>query len=261
MPANGDAPVPNLPASSADAWALHELDEVDSTNRHSASLPEWSAVTALTQTAGRGRHDRRWVSDAGGLWLSAVVPAPGEFERWSLLPLAAGLAVCHALTSFGLAGHRLRWPNDIMIGPAKLAGILVERFRPTTAIVGIGINFDNRPEDTDPALAGAVARLAGLLPAPPSRAALRQAVLDSLRQAHALLACGQSGALVDQLSPYWRRVPVRLTLRPAAAQIDGCFTGVDPAGRLLLASSTGPARSFAPHDVELLRELSPTDTD
>lgn len=256
---NAERP-PLSPADCEDGWTLHELDTVDSTNRHAAALPEWSAVTARTQTAGRGRHERRWVSDAGGLWLSAVVPAPGEFECWNLLPLAAGLAVCQALSSFGLAGHRLRWPNDIMIGPAKLAGILVERFRPTTAVVGIGINFDNRPEDTDPALAGTVARLAALLPVPPSRAEVREAVLEALRQAHALLATGRAAELVNQLSPYWRRIPVRLTLRPDAAQIDGCFAGVDPSGRLLLAN-TGSARSFAPHDVELLRELSPTYTD
>ena len=239
---------------------LVELDEVDSTNRYAAQLPAWTAVTARTQTAGRGRHDRRWVSDAGGLWLSAVVSAESPFERWSLLPLAAGLALCEAFTAFGLAGHRLRWPNDIMIGPAKLAGILVERFRPATAVVGLGINYDNRPETTDSALAGAVARLGELLTAPPPRAAVRDTVLTALRRAHGLLASDRTAELVAALAPYWRRLPVNVTLRPTGENCSGRFVGVDPTGRLLLESSVG-VRSLAPHEVELLRESSPTDTD
>jgi len=244
----------------AEVWALRELDEVDSTNRHAADLPAWSAVTARTQTAGRGRHDRHWVSDAGGLWLSAVVPAEGPLERWTLLPLVAGLALCEAFASFGLAGHRLRWPNDIMVGRAKLAGILVERFRPATAVVGMGINLDNRPETADPALAGTVARLPDLLPAPPSRDTVRDAILTALRRAHALLAAGDSATLVQRLSPYWRRLPVHVTLRPDGKTVDGDFAGVDPTGRLLLESSLGTS-SFAPHEVELLREYSPSDSD
>ena len=248
------------PPSVAGNWTLHDLAEVDSTNRHAAHLPAWSAVTARTQTAGRGRHDRRWVSDAGGLWLSAVVPAEGSPERWVLLPLVAGLALCEAFASFGLAGHRLRWPNDIMVGRAKLAGILVERFRPTTAVIGLGVNLANRPESADPSLAGAVARLPDLLTPPPPRDAVRDAILTALRRAHALLATGDTAALAQRLSPYWRRLPVQVTLRPEGKIIDGTFAGVDPAGRLLLESPLG-LRALAPHEVELLREHSPTDND
>jgi BirA family biotin operon repressor/biotin-[acetyl-CoA-carboxylase] ligase len=261
MTTTAHAPSPTAPATSAAGWALHELDSVGSTNQFAAPLPPWSAVTARTQTAGRGRHERRWVSDEGGLWLSAVVPAPSDSQHWSLLPLAAGLAVCQALSSFGLAGQRLRWPNDIMIGPAKLAGILVERFGPTSAVVGIGINYDNRPESADPALAGAVARVAERLPAPPARIVLRDAVLTSLRQAHHLLATGRAAELATQLSPYWRRIPVRVTMRTGGAVVDGRFAGVDPTGRLLLETDPTTTRSLAPHEVELLRELFPTDID
>ena len=252
-----DFPASAPAAPQAGGWAVQEFDAVDSTNRRAAESAPWSAITSRIQTSGRGRHDRRWVSDSGGLWLSAVVPTPGEGEVWSLLPLAAGLAVCDALTMFGVTGHRLRWPNDIMIGPAKLAGILVERFRPATAVVGIGINYDNRPETSDPALTGAVARLTDLLPVAPARDVLRDAVLASLRHSHALLAADRAPELVAQLSPYWRRIPVRVTLRPDGAQLDGRFTGVDATGRLLLESAHPVLHSLAPHEVELLRELSP----
>jgi BirA family biotin operon repressor/biotin-[acetyl-CoA-carboxylase] ligase len=247
-------------ATPAEAWAFRELDSVDSTNHHAANLPAWTAVTARTQTAGRGRHDRRWVSDVGGLWLSAVVPAAGAHERWSLLPLAAGLALCEAFTALGLAGHRLRWPNDIMVGRAKLAGILVERFRADTAVVGLGINYANHPEAAAPELAGSVARITELLAAPPSLTELRARILAALRRAHAFLATDNSAALVAALAPYWRRLPVAVTLRPHGEKCSGCFVGVDPNGRLLLESPVG-LRALAPHEVELLREDLPTDTD
>lgn len=255
-------PVPPATPTGAPAagWHVLELREVDSTNRHAAHLPAWTAVTARTQTAGRGRHDRRWVSDEGGLWLSAVVPTEDTGEHWALLPLAAGLALCEGFAALGLAGHRLRWPNDIMVGPAKLAGILVERFRPATAVVGLGINLTNRPEATDPALTGAVARLPDLLGRPLAATAVRTAVLAALRDTHALLAAGRPDALVAQLAPFWRHLPVNVILRPDGETCSGRFLGVDPAGSLLLESSVG-VRSLAPHEVELLRESSPTDTD
>lgn len=257
---NESRPPAPVPARAAGDWALLELDQVDSTNRRAAQLPAWTAVTARTQTAGRGRHERRWVSDAGGLWLSAVVPTETTGEHWALLPLAAGLALCEAFTGFGIAGHRLRWPNDIMVGRAKLAGILVERFRPATAVVGLGINLSNRPETDDPALSGAVVRLAELLPAAPDAATVRDAVLTALRRAHGLLAAGHTAKLVAALVPYWRHLPVNVILRPDGQTLAGTFAGIDPDGRLLLQSPVG-LRSLAPHEVELLREDSPPDPD
>ncbi len=255
--------VPNFPGSLpvvAGDWRLCELTAVDSTNRHAATCAAWTAVTARTQTAGRGRHDRHWVSDAGGLWLSAVVPTGGAAERWSLLPLAAGLALCETFASLGLSGHRLRWPNDIMVGRAKLAGILVERFRPDAAVVGLGVNYANRPEAAAPELAGTVARAVDVLPAPPPLPGLRDAILAALRRTHTLLDTGDTASLAAALAPCWRHAPVEVTLRPSGEKCPGTFVGVDPEGRVLLQSPVG-LRSLAPHEVELLREIFPTDTD
>src|SRR6188768_3771909 len=103
-------------------WQLHEFAEVDSTNLVAAKLPAWHAVRADCQTAGRGRFQRAWVSNRGGLWLSAVVPIIDKSPQARLLPLAAGLAVSEALRVLHQISVRLRWPNDILVGPRKLAG-------------------------------------------------------------------------------------------------------------------------------------------
>ena len=249
-PCIGEAP----PAPLA-GWQLHELDETDSTNARAARLGPWEAVVARVQTAGRGRHARRWISDAGGLWLSAVVPATGPAPRWQLLPLAAGCAVCETLVEMGVPEPRLRWPNDVMMGRAKLAGILVERFTDTTAVIGLGVNFDNHPETLDPALAGAVTRLADLLHPLPDRTDLRNRLLARLRALHALLAEGRTEQLIARLQPYWRPHRVRVTLRPATNTLEGEFAGVDAAGRFGMRTVPDGLRWLAPADVEMLREI------
>ena len=254
MPALLVEPVPT-PAPATPAWRLHSLDETDSTNRGAARLGPWRVLTSRIQTAGRGRHARRWVSDDGGLWMSAVLPTPGPLPRWGFLPLAAGWAVCRALSGFGLADLRLRWPNDVMTGPAKLAGILVERFSDDTAVVGIGVNCDNRPEQADAALAGTVARLCDLAHPAPTRAAVRDAILRHLAEAQALLASDRSAELAARLEPFWQHRPVRATLRTGGT-VEGVFRGVDATGQLHLQPAAGAPLWLAPVEVELLRELS-----
>ncbi len=144
-------------------WTLWEYESVASTNLVAAGLPAWSAVRAETQSAGRGRFQRQWVSDRGGLWLSAVVPTASP--NCPLLPLLAGLAVCDVLRGLGVRNLRLRWPNNVLVRDRKLAGVLIDQFKPGLAVIGIGLNIDNQPADYDAALQNQIQRLADLLPA------------------------------------------------------------------------------------------------
>jgi BirA family transcriptional regulator, biotin operon repressor / biotin---[acetyl-CoA-carboxylase] ligase len=133
-----------VPPPSHAGWTLHVVASADSTNRLARTFAPWHAIRADVQTGGYGRTGRTWISDAGGLWLSAVLPCPGPRERWEVLPLAVGHALISALTGLGAASLRLRWPNDILSGRRKLAGLLVERHDAHTAVVGIGINIFDR---------------------------------------------------------------------------------------------------------------------
>ena len=103
-------------------------------------VPAWTVVVAAEQTAGRGRLDRTWHSEAGaGLWFSVLVDLVGcDSPTW--LPLVAGLAVFEACTKLGVEVE-LKWPNDITASGAKLGGILIESAGiPGQWVVGIGIN-------------------------------------------------------------------------------------------------------------------------
>jgi BirA family biotin operon repressor/biotin-[acetyl-CoA-carboxylase] ligase len=231
---------------------LHEYAVVGSTNLVAANLPVWEAVRADTQTAGRGRFQRSWVSDQGGLWLSAVVPA--QTPTASVLPLVAGLAVCQTLQTLGVQRLRLRWPNDVLIDDLKLAGLLIDQFSPGAAVAGIGVNVSNQPEVCDAGLKNHTTRLADLLATPPSLRALAGLLLGQLRRAVSDLQDHGFAALLPRINALWsgaRRVELDLdgVLRA------GLFSGIDEEGRLILSEETGSRSAYAAHQVRHLQEI------
>ncbi|MGH3760923.1 biotin--[acetyl-CoA-carboxylase] ligase [Actinophytocola sp.] len=135
------------------------LDVVASTGSTNADLvatagrggADRSVLIAQTQTAGRGRRDRRWVSPAGtGIYLSVLLrPSAVPPERLGTLGLVAGLALMHVAAEAGVTAS-LKWPNDLMIGGAKCAGVLAESVpdgAAQAAVVGIGLNVGPLPGD------------------------------------------------------------------------------------------------------------------
>lgn len=136
-------------ASQAQLRELTVLQETDSTNTFVTRLPAGRrhahAVVAESQTGGRGRRQRSWHSPAGGnIYLSLGWRFAVQSAALSCLPLVTALCVCRALERAGLRGHGIKWPNDILVDGAKLAGILVETQAvgsgPALAVIGIGLN-------------------------------------------------------------------------------------------------------------------------
>lgn len=119
-----------------EARGVVRLQSVSSTQDVARTLPIGSVVVADHQTAGRGRLDRKWESPPGTALLVSFVVPPNP-----LLSLAAGVAAAEAC---GVGIVRLKWPNDLLLGGAKLGGILVEA-TPAKAICGIGINLTWSP--------------------------------------------------------------------------------------------------------------------
>lgn len=130
-------------------WTL--LDSVDSTNaellRSVATVPEGGASVCLAeqQTSGKGRRGRDWVSPyAQNIYLSVAVPFSEGAQKLEGLSLLVGLVLVEALEARGYQGCGLKWPNDVLLGDSKLAGILVEIAGDLTAdcvaVIGVGIN-------------------------------------------------------------------------------------------------------------------------
>ena len=125
------------------------LEETDSTNSWLGRMPpehrHGFAVLARRQVRGRGRRDHEWHSPAGGnVYLSLVWDFGAGLAEPSTLPLLVAVSLTRSLEGLGLDGHGVKWPNDILVGGRKLAGVLVEsqtaaggRFQ---AVMGIGLN-------------------------------------------------------------------------------------------------------------------------
>lgn len=115
---------------------------IASTQDRALELAAPALVVADEQTAGRGRHGRTWVAPAGTSLLASWTfrPMPADPAFFSLL---AGVAVARALEALGVAGARLKWPNDVLLSGKKVAGVLanaVSEGQAGTLVLGIGVN-------------------------------------------------------------------------------------------------------------------------
>ncbi|WP_246060615.1 biotin--[acetyl-CoA-carboxylase] ligase [Nocardioides dongxiaopingii] len=131
------------------------VDVLESSNavaaeRAQEGAPDGLVIVADHQSAGRGRLDRTWETPPGTAVTFSVLLRPDAPTRsWPWLPLLTGYAVDKALKSHGLEAG-VKWPNDVLVGEKKVAGILVERLETPTgpaAIVGVGINVGLRADE------------------------------------------------------------------------------------------------------------------
>lgn len=143
---------------------IEVVDEIGSTNtemkrRGREGAPHGAALRARVQTAGRGQRTHVWASPAGGLYLSVLLRPDVSATALPALPVACAMGAMGALREAGCPGARLKWPNDIVVGGRKLAGVLTELAMSDEgafAVCGIGVNIET-PEL--PASDGALAPL------------------------------------------------------------------------------------------------------
>lgn len=227
--------------------------EIGSTNDRALQLaadPSISTpflVVADRQSAGRGRGTNAWWSASGALTFSVIV-APTRHCSASPLPsqlsLAAGLAVCDVLQK--KAPHHdvhVKWPNDVYLSGRKTCGILVEVpfTAPNRAVIGVGVNVNNRFEGAPPELRQTAVSLAEATGQIFDRATLLEEILASiLREVESVAAdasdlrerwaasCYLTGRLVHLETPAGRTV--------------GLCLGIDSDGALLLQNERGPSR-------------------
>jgi BirA family transcriptional regulator, biotin operon repressor / biotin---[acetyl-CoA-carboxylase] ligase len=216
---------------------LH-LRETDSTSARARELaaagaPHGTTITAAAQTAGRGRQGRTWSAPPNRALLVSIV-----LRRWPrLLPLAAAVAVAEVVDE----PARIKWPNDVLIGGRKVAGILVEaRPQEGWAIVGIGINVAVRVEDLPAELHTTAAGL-GLEPGDVER--VLQRLLGALDHALEL----DAAAVLDR----WRARDALKGRRIAWSGGAGTAAGIDGDGRLLVDRDGGEQVALDSGEVHL----------
>lgn len=251
---------PTLPPG----YRLLAFDEIGSTNAEGMRLaaagecgPLW--IWAKTQTLGRGRSGRSWISVPGNLYASLLIRldcAPTVLHQLSLL---AGVAACDAIRAAGavagkdISSLRLKWPNDVLMANAKLAGILLESTAQSggrdasVAVIGIGMNLAGHPEGIGRAVTHLAAHGITISPA---------AMLQHLATAmDDWLKRWDNGAGVPLLREAWlRRAGIageRMTINTGRETVEGSFLGIDAQGALVLRDVSGVERRFTYGDVTL----------
>jgi BirA family biotin operon repressor/biotin-[acetyl-CoA-carboxylase] ligase len=234
---------------------IETLAETGSTNadladrlRGGTRAAEGDWLVADRQTAGRGRHGRPWSDGAGNFMGSTVVrPGPGDPPAQTLA-LAAGLAVYETVLPIlsDPGSLALKWPNDLLLGGAKLAGILLERVG-DAVIVGVGVNLASAPTLGD----RSTVALTSLGPAPE-----RDSFAGALAQAFDREIQRWRAFGLEPLIRRWTAAahPVGTPLKvhePGGAIVSGRFAGLAADGSLLLVLEDGATRAIHAGDVSL----------
>ena len=233
---------------------IRRYELLDSTNEEARRLaakgehgPLW--VIAQSQTEGRGRHGKNWLSYPGNLFASLLVKLESPLETCGQLSFVAALAVGDVVAGYvsGAQGA-LKWPNDILLNERKVAGILLETVPSGAAslmIVGCGINLAHYPGDTDfPAAA-----LAKFVEEPPSPEASLIRLVAAWDTWYEIWRKSSFKPIRSAWLARARGVGERLTVRLGGAEIQGVFENLDDDGTLLLRTESGGTERITAGDV------------
>jgi BirA family biotin operon repressor/biotin-[acetyl-CoA-carboxylase] ligase len=254
------SPAPKMPAG----YRLVRLESCDSTNaearrRADAGEPGPLWIWSMRQSAGRGRNGRTWQSQPGNLFASLLLGLQCPLSTASQLALVAGIAAYETVASFlPYEEHSdlvLKWPNDVLFGEEKVAGVLLESVSATRGagckvVVGTGINIASHPKDLPQPATSLSAHGAGVTVG----AALEALAVNT----HSWISRWEQGssftrvrrAWLDRAGPTGRPIKVRIR---DGEEAEGTFAGLDSAGSLRLVTSDGTERRIAAGDVFFAR--------
>lgn len=240
-------------------WRAYVMPSVDSTNAEALRLLPAAQllpfyVLAERQTSGRGRRGRSWASPFGeNLYYSLVVRIEGGMRQLEGMSLAVGLALLQVIRGFGVTAAGLKWPNDVLVGERKLAGILLELTGDPAdvchVVIGIGLNVNMlaaKTGDIDQPWTSMCAELGCSLNRNELVCELNKQLSHYLEiQLHAGFA-----ALQDewQASHLWQERMVSITA--GGEPVEGRVLGVDRSGAIRLCVD-GAEQSFSGGEISL----------
>lgn len=238
-----------------DKASLIDLEVAESAESSNTTLLQKAALGAAhgsclaleLQTGGRGRRGRSWHASLGGsLTFSLLWRFNQGAGHLSGLSLAVGVALIRALHQAGIAGARLKWPNDVLIDNRKLAGILIElqgdMLGPSAAVIGIGLNLrlsDQARQNIDQAATD----LASITPDLPTRNQMLALILEHLTDVLRQFETHGFAILCEEWSGHhaYHGQAVRM-LMPDGSMHHGTVSGVAEDGALLVCNADGERR-------------------
>jgi BirA family biotin operon repressor/biotin-[acetyl-CoA-carboxylase] ligase len=219
---------------------LYCHEELGSTNDEAARLaregaPHGVVICARRQTAGRGRQGRRWISPVGNLHASFLLRPDVPAMRTPEIGFVAAVAITATLDPMAPEQVTLKWPNDVLLSGAKVAGILTELVE-GAVIVGIGVNVAHVPPDMPYPVAS--------LSAHGCRATVDEVLAGLMQHFEQGLAAWTQGGFAPVRTAWLQRGPP-LGQRMQAGEQAGRFAGLADDGALLLETESGMRRVVA----------------
>ena len=226
---------------------IRTVAETVSTNDDVALFARQGAAEGLwlradRQSGGRGRQGRSWVSPTGNLYASTLVRIRPADPPAPTLALVAAVALREVLAR-DVPDAIIKWPNDVMAGPAKIAGILLERSG-NAVVIGFGANLAHHPEGLDRPVAS-IASLAGAAPDP-------GVALEMLAEAFGRWLGRWRSEGLGPIRHAWLAAAHPAGTALSTSQGDGLFDGLDGDGALRLRLADGTQRVIHAGDVFLL---------
>jgi BirA family biotin operon repressor/biotin-[acetyl-CoA-carboxylase] ligase len=237
------------------------LPEVASTNTLAMEMaadgaPEGTLVIAETQTGGKGRLGRKWISPKGNLYLSVVLRPNIPIHKAPLITLTGAVAVASAIrTTCGLKAG-IKWPNDILLSDKKVSGLLTEmsaeQDRIRHIVLGIGIDVNMEMGELPPEVRSLTTTLAAEAGAKINRTALLQQILRDLDRWYQKFLDNDAEVLEE-----WKKLNTtvgnRITVSGAGESLEGLALGVDRDGRLIVRLDDDTIRTVAAGDVTIVK--------
>lgn len=246
----GDLPLPQ-------GYTLIQRESLPSTNDEAARLaaegaPDGTVVWARCQTAGRGRRGRQWLSPEGNLYCSVLMRPLVPLAQAAALSLVAAVAAGDTVANFLPAGRRvqLKWPNDVLVEGAKIAGLLLEasggnRGPVDWIVLGCGINVALHPAGEGPPSTDLGRERGG----PLSVAPVLVSLLDTLRHWRGRWETAGIAPIREAWLARARGLGETIAVRLPREEIHGLFEGLDDTGALVLRLADGSARTISAGDV------------
>ncbi len=240
---------------------IHLFAELLSTNTlamemASKGAPEGTIVIAETQTGGKGRLGRKWISPKGNLYLSVILRPDIPTYKAPLITLMGAAAVASAIRAVCSIKAAIKWPNDILVSGKKVSGLLAEMSAEPDRIkhmaLGIGVNVNMAPGELPAEVRAAATALAAEGGNKIDRTALLRQVLRELESRYRILLQDQSAVLRE-----WESLNVtigrRVAVVGAGETLEGLAQGIDLEGRLIVKADNGTLRPVAAGDVTILK--------
>ncbi|MCC6233613.1 MAG: biotin--[acetyl-CoA-carboxylase] ligase [Verrucomicrobiales bacterium] len=222
-------------------------------------VPEGMVVFAETQTRGRGRLGRTWISPSGrGLWFSVLLRPQLRPQAVTRMTVAAAVALSRAIRSELPLRPEIKWPNDLMIHGQKIAGVLTEMSAELDSVrhvgLGIGVNVNQAENEFPPELREAATSLRLALGRTVDRAALASAMLRELDTVYTEVVEGRFPAICSEWSEECTTLGRMVSVGTGPRTITGRAEALDEEGALLVRTDHGRLERVIGGDVTLQKE-------